>query len=210
MGKRRKKKLPGEEVFEETTEEEEVDTSTEEDSEKEQRKYKPCVVSDYNRRKIICVKRIMRKLKNDAGRSLIQPTDTVAITFAFNVLPDHVDLHGWRFVPVFIAGDFKAHHTLWECSELDSRGRDVFVSIDDNNLIILNDGQMTTVESHRWRQNASDLTLVSSSLALSYLIELVKQAIHESTPSNQSSNRNVNINLQSLKINKKNLYLGGI
>ncbi|CAG4969897.1 unnamed protein product [Parnassius apollo] len=50
MGKRSKKKLPGEEVFEETTEEEEVDTSAEEDSEKEQRKYKPYFVSDYNRR----------------------------------------------------------------------------------------------------------------------------------------------------------------
>ncbi|CAG5000642.1 unnamed protein product [Parnassius apollo] len=42
--------LPGEEVFEETTEEEEVNTSTEEDSVKEQRKYKPYFVSDYNRR----------------------------------------------------------------------------------------------------------------------------------------------------------------
>ncbi|CAK1591850.1 unnamed protein product [Parnassius mnemosyne] len=40
----------------------------------------------------------MRKHKNDARRSLLQPTGTVAITFASNVLPDHVDLHGWRFV----------------------------------------------------------------------------------------------------------------
>ncbi|CAG4954238.1 unnamed protein product [Parnassius apollo] len=48
--------------------------------------------------KIICVKRIMRKLKNDAGRSLMQPMGTVVITFASNVLPDHVDLYGWRFV----------------------------------------------------------------------------------------------------------------
>ncbi|CAG4974796.1 unnamed protein product [Parnassius apollo] len=40
----------------------------------------------------------MRKLKNDAGRNLMQPMGTVAITFASNVLPDHVDLHGWRFV----------------------------------------------------------------------------------------------------------------
>ncbi|KPJ05494.1 hypothetical protein RR46_00529 [Papilio xuthus] len=49
-------------------------------------------------RKIICVKRIMRKRQNDAGRSFLQPTGTVAITFASNVLPDHVDLHGWRFL----------------------------------------------------------------------------------------------------------------
>ncbi|CAG4948704.1 unnamed protein product [Parnassius apollo] len=48
MGKHRKKLL-GEEVFEETTKEE-AGTSTEEDSEKEQRKYKPYYVSDYNRR----------------------------------------------------------------------------------------------------------------------------------------------------------------
>ncbi|CAG4938733.1 unnamed protein product [Parnassius apollo] len=38
--KRKKKELPGEEVFEETTEEEEAGTSTMEVSEKEQRKYK--------------------------------------------------------------------------------------------------------------------------------------------------------------------------
>ncbi|CAK1580628.1 unnamed protein product [Parnassius mnemosyne] len=48
------KKLSGEEeVFEETTEEEEIDTSTEEDPDKEQRKYKPYFVSDYNRREAL-------------------------------------------------------------------------------------------------------------------------------------------------------------
>ncbi|CAG4936539.1 unnamed protein product [Parnassius apollo] len=47
----------------------------------------------------------MRKLKNDAGRSLIQPTGTVAITFASNVLPDHASWLAVRGKSVYYASD---------------------------------------------------------------------------------------------------------
>lgn len=69
--------------------------------------------------------------------------------------------------PVFISGDFNAHHTIWGCNSVDSRGRDILDSIDDNELVLLNNGQVTTVGSMSWRPNALDLTMVSSSLALS-------------------------------------------
>lgn len=69
--------------------------------------------------------------------------------------------------PMIFAGDFNAYHTSWGCDTTCPRGRDVLEVIDDNNLVLLNDGQYTTVGSLTWRQNALDLSIVSSSLALS-------------------------------------------
>lgn len=69
--------------------------------------------------------------------------------------------------PLVIAGDFNALHHNWGCMTSDTRGSDILECVDDNSLVILNDGQMTTVGSHRWRQNALDLTIVSPELAVS-------------------------------------------
>lgn len=68
--------------------------------------------------------------------------------------------------PIIFAGDFNAHHTFWGCNSISPRGRNILEVIDDNNLILLNDGQATTVGSLTWRPNALDLAFVSSSLAL--------------------------------------------
>lgn len=69
--------------------------------------------------------------------------------------------------PMLIAGDFNARHTAWGCASIDIRGRDIIESINDNGLVVLNDGQYTTVGSSTWQRNALDLTLVSPSLAFS-------------------------------------------
>lgn len=68
--------------------------------------------------------------------------------------------------PLILAGDFNAHHTSWGCGSDTPRGREVLEIIDDNNLVLLNDGQPTTIGSLTWRANALDLSLVSPSLAL--------------------------------------------
>lgn len=47
--------------------------------------------------------------------------------------------------PVLIVGDFNAHHSAWGCSAQCSRGVDVLESINDNNLVLLNNADMTTV-----------------------------------------------------------------
>ncbi|KAL4719805.1 hypothetical protein ACJJTC_009965 [Scirpophaga incertulas] len=46
-------------------------------------------------KKIISIRRFFRKVITDTGFSR-QPTQTIAITFAANQLPDYVDLDGWR------------------------------------------------------------------------------------------------------------------
>lgn len=48
-----------------------------------------------SQKKIICVKRFLRKSFEENG-FVLQPTQTVAITFASSILPDFVDLDGWR------------------------------------------------------------------------------------------------------------------
>lgn len=68
--------------------------------------------------------------------------------------------------PLILAGDFNAHHTSWGCGSDSPRGREVLEVIDENNLVLLNDGQATTIGSLSWRPNALDLTAVSPSLSL--------------------------------------------
>lgn len=67
--------------------------------------------------------------------------------------------------PMIIAGDFNAHHTSWGCCSTSPRGRTVLDVVDDNFLVLLNDGTPTTVGSVTWRPNALDLAIVSPSLA---------------------------------------------
>ncbi|CAH2088889.1 unnamed protein product [Euphydryas editha] len=62
--------------------------------------------------------------------------------------------------------DFNSLNLAWGCSIYNCGGKDILESINNNNSIILNDGSMTTVGSHIWRQDALDLTIVSLSLAL--------------------------------------------
>lgn len=68
--------------------------------------------------------------------------------------------------PLIIAGDFNAHHTIWGCNRTNSRGRDIMDVMDDNDLMLLNNDQPTTVGTNSWRPNGLDLTIVSSSLFL--------------------------------------------
>lgn len=69
--------------------------------------------------------------------------------------------------PMIFAGDFNAHHTAWGSHSVTPRGRDILDVIDDNGLVLLNTGELTTVGTPTWRPSALDLTVVSPSLALS-------------------------------------------
>lgn len=64
-------------------------------------------------------------------------------------------------------GDFNAQHSAWGCYSVNIRGREVLEIINDYNLVLLNDGEMTTVGSDRWQRNALDLNVVSPSISMS-------------------------------------------
>lgn len=68
--------------------------------------------------------------------------------------------------PLLLAGDFNAHHSSWGCNTDTPRGRDLLDIIDENNLVLLNDGHATTIGSLTWRPSALDLTFVSPLIAL--------------------------------------------
>lgn len=68
--------------------------------------------------------------------------------------------------PVYAAGDFNAHHTIWGCHSVDARGREILDCLEECDLVLLNDAQPTTVGTNSWKPNGLDLTLVSPSIAL--------------------------------------------
>lgn len=67
--------------------------------------------------------------------------------------------------PIFISGDFNAHHIAFGCLSTKSRGQDLFNIIDDLDLCILNDGSFTTVNIPRRNPSAIDVSFISANLA---------------------------------------------
>ena len=70
--------------------------------------------------------------------------------------------------PFILMGDFNAHHTLWGETYCDRWGLIVEELIDNNDIILMNDGSPTRYDSFHNRNSAIDLTLCSSSLRLDY------------------------------------------
>lgn len=67
--------------------------------------------------------------------------------------------------PIFISGDFNAHHIAFGCLTTKSRGHDLFNIIDDLDLCILNDGRYTTINRPGQNASAIDVSFISSNLA---------------------------------------------
>lgn len=76
-----------------------------------------------------------------------------------------------RFVKSFfgeicILGDINAHHPLWDTTPINRNGRTVHDTLDDLNLVVMNDGTSTRFShSQALHTSAVDLVLCSSSLA---------------------------------------------
>lgn len=67
--------------------------------------------------------------------------------------------------PLIVSGDFNAHHVAFGCRTTKSRGQVLYDVIDNANMCILNDGNMTTVPYPRRTPSAIDVTFVSAELA---------------------------------------------
>ena len=66
---------------------------------------------------------------------------------------------------VIICGDFNGHNPLWGSNKLDSNGKILEDVLDMHNLVCLNDGTGTRLDSHTGLYSCIDITLVSSSIA---------------------------------------------
>ena len=70
--------------------------------------------------------------------------------------------------PYILLGDFNAKHTLWGESSCDPRGYIIEELIDNNDVVLLNDGSPTRYDVVHNTSSAIDLTICSSSLTLDY------------------------------------------
>ena len=70
--------------------------------------------------------------------------------------------------PFILMGDFNAKHTLWGNSNCDRWGNLIEEFIDNNNVILMNDGSPTRHDVVHNTDSAIDLTICSSSLRLDY------------------------------------------
>uniref|UniRef100_T1I8R4 Endo/exonuclease/phosphatase domain-containing protein n=1 Tax=Rhodnius prolixus TaxID=13249 RepID=T1I8R4_RHOPR len=66
--------------------------------------------------------------------------------------------------PTLLLGDFNAHHIVWGSEVTESRGRELLDAIEEQNLILLNDGSKTFLSSSFGTMSAIDLSISSVSL----------------------------------------------
>lgn len=67
--------------------------------------------------------------------------------------------------PIYISGDFNAHHIAFGCLSTKGRGQDLYDVIDECDLSILNDGSFTTVNRPRTNPSAIDVSFASACIA---------------------------------------------
>ena len=66
-----------------------------------------------------------------------------------------------------MTGDLNAHHQVWGCADIDTRGRLIMETVDELGLTLSNDGTITRIARPPCRPSAIDLTFCSPSLSLS-------------------------------------------
>ncbi|GFY39598.1 putative tick transposon [Trichonephila inaurata madagascariensis] len=69
-------------------------------------------------------------------------------------------------LPFILLGDFNAHHLLWGCQDVNSRGKVVEKLLTELDLTLLNDGSNTYFHSPTQSFSAIDLSICSPSLLL--------------------------------------------
>lgn len=83
-----------------------------------------------------------------------------------SIIPDLLSVFSSVPSPIFILGDFNAHHTAWGSHSCDSFASDLLDLFEDLNLCVLNDGSPTRrVTPSQDPRSVVDLTACSSSLS---------------------------------------------
>lgn len=66
--------------------------------------------------------------------------------------------------PFVVGGDFNAHHNSWGCSGCDNLGINLLQAIEENDLLLLNDGSPTYIGYSNKQPSAIDLTICSNTM----------------------------------------------
>ncbi|XP_025413600.1 uncharacterized protein LOC112685808 [Sipha flava] len=67
--------------------------------------------------------------------------------------------------PFIINGDFNSHHTSWASKSTDRRGKEFYKSVDNDNIVILNNNEPTHINIANGLMSNIDLSLSNSALA---------------------------------------------
>ena len=84
------------------------------------------------------------------------------------ILSDLQDLINQLPAPFILMGDFNAKHTLWGGSVCDRWGYLIETLLDDNDLILMNDGSPTRYDVYHNSTSAIDLSICSPSVCLDF------------------------------------------
>ncbi|VDI00719.1 Hypothetical predicted protein [Mytilus galloprovincialis] len=66
---------------------------------------------------------------------------------------------------IIMCGDFNAHHTLWGSNSIQTKGRELYNFIVNNNIVILNDGSGTRLNPINLETSCIDISLVSPNIS---------------------------------------------
>ncbi|GFQ80630.1 putative RNA-directed DNA polymerase from transposon X-element [Trichonephila clavata] len=94
------------------------------------------------------------------------PFSPVLIRTSFQAVAVQRTPRAYRSTPITILGDFNAHHSLWSCQDVNSRGKVVEKLLTELDLTLLNDGSNTYFHSPTQSFSAIDLSICSLSLLL--------------------------------------------
>lgn len=64
--------------------------------------------------------------------------------------------------PFLVGGDFNAHHVAWGCQNSDIYGKNIIDSLEQHNIMYLNNGAPTYIGNYENQNSAIDLSLTSS------------------------------------------------
>lgn len=98
--------------------------------------------------------------------SVYAPPDTNLTKELEKNLVEFLEMVDRRQEEVIIAGDFNAHHPIWDDTrQACCKGKAIASAFENSRLAVLNDGAMTTIPRVDARPSAIDITLVSRKVA---------------------------------------------
>lgn len=114
---------------------------------------------------------------------------------------------------IYILGDFNADNRFWNCAKTDKNGDRFLNSLDDRNLIILNDKSNTRVDFHKSSFSNLDLMIASLNLVDKINVDICEETFgsdHYPVYLNINIGKNVykrkTFKLQSVRTNWVNFY----
>jgi ribonuclease HI len=117
------------------------------------------------------------------GAKIFYGSQCVNILSVYSIVSDQLIVADWMNLigsltgPVLVGGDFNGHHRMWGNAFNDRKGNCILEMVEDNNLIILNDGRSTIIPKPNHQRTCVDLTLVSPGLTKQSSWDVIEESL---------------------------------